>query len=89
MRKPGLIVFAFSCLSTIGASVASLPACPAETGAISLPQAIQVAQQGPMKAKPAQRQRQNSRHKVPAPDGGKPSSAPESDDIHTRLAPGS
>jgi hypothetical protein len=89
MRIPGLIVFAFSCLTTIGAANALLPASPAKGGAISSPQEVQIAQQGPVKAKPAQRQRQNPRHKTPAPNAGKPTSAPESDDIQPRLAPGS
>ena len=89
MRKPGLIVVALSCLSTIGAANALLPASPAKPGAISAPQEVQIAQQGPVKAKSVQRRRQNPQHKTPAPEGGKSTSAPESDDIHTRLAPGS
>jgi hypothetical protein len=89
MRVPGLIVFAFSCLSTIGAAHALLPASPAKPGVISAPQAVQIAQQGPVKAKPVQRQRQNPRHKTPVSEGGKPTSAPDSNDIQPRLAPGS
>jgi hypothetical protein len=89
MRIPGLIVFAFSCLTTIGAADALLFPPPAKPGAISSPQEVQIAQQGPVKAKPAQRQRQNPPHKTPAPRDGKPTSAPESDDIQPRLAPGS
>jgi hypothetical protein len=89
MRTMCLIVFAFGCLSTIGAANAALPASPAKSGAISSPRDVQIAQQGPVKGEPAQRRRQNPRHKTPAPKGGNPSSAPESDDIHTRLAPGS
>jgi hypothetical protein len=89
MRTLCLIALAFGCLSTIGAANAGVPASPAKTGLILSPQDIQIAQQGPVKGEPAQRRRQNPRHKTPAPEGGKPSSAPESDDIHTRLAPGS
>lgn len=89
MRTPGLIVFAFGCLSTVGAAKAMLPASPAKPGAISSPQEAQIAQQGPVKAKPVQQQRQNPRHKTPAPERGKPTSAPESDDNQPRLAPGS
>jgi hypothetical protein len=89
MRNPGLIVFAFSCLSSIGAANALLPASPEKPGTISSPQAVQIAQQGPVKAKPAQRQRQSPRHKTPASEGGKPASAPDSDDVQPRLAPGS
>jgi hypothetical protein len=89
MRTLCLIAFAFGCLSTIGAANAAVPASPAKTGAISSPQDVQIAQQGPVKAGPSQRHRQNPRHKIPAPVGEKPTSAPESDDIHTRLAPGS
>jgi hypothetical protein len=89
MQTKGLIVFAFGALSAIGAANAALPAPAAQAGAISSPQDVQVAQQGPVKGEPAQRRRQNPRHKTPAPEGGKPSSAPGSEDIHTRLAPGS
>jgi hypothetical protein len=89
MRTLCLIAFAFGCLSTIGAADAAVPASPAKTGLILSRQDIQIAQQGPVKGEPAQRRRQNPRHKTPTPEGGKPSSAPESDDIHTRLAPGS
>jgi hypothetical protein len=89
MRTTCLIVFAFSCLLTVGATNASLPGSPAKPGAISAPQEVQIAQQGPVKAKSVQRRRQNPQHKTPAPEGGKSTSAPESDDIHTRLAPGS
>ena len=89
MRIPGLIVFAFSCLSTIGAANALLLASPVKPGAISSPEEVQIAQQGPVKAKPAQRQRQNPPHKTPASKAGKPTSTPESDDIPPRLAPGS
>jgi hypothetical protein len=87
MRIPSLIVFAFSCLSTIGAANALLPASLAQS--ISSPQGLQIAQQGPVKAKPAQRQRQNPRHKTPVSERGKPTSVPESDDVQPRLAPGS
>jgi hypothetical protein len=89
MRIQGLIVFAFSCLSTIGAANALLLASPVKPGAISSPEEVQIAQQGPVKAKPAQRQRQNPPHKTPASKAGKPTSTPESDDIQPRLAPGS
>jgi hypothetical protein len=89
MRTMCLIAFAFGCLSTIGAANAAVSASPAKTGLILSPQDVQIAQQGPVKGEPAQRRRQNPRHKTPAPKGENPSSAPESDDIHTRLAPGS
>jgi hypothetical protein len=89
MRTLCLIVFAFSCLSTIGAAHAALPASTAQTGPISSPQDVQVAQQAPVKGGPAKRHRQNSRHKTPASEGGKPTSAPGSDDNQPRLAPGS
>jgi hypothetical protein len=89
MRTMCLIVFAFGCLSTIGAANAALPASPPKTGAILSPQDVQIAQQGPVKGVPAQRRRQNPRHKTPAPEGDRATSAPASDDIHTRLAPGS
>ena len=89
MRTTGLIVFALGCLWTIGTANAVLLASPAKTGAISSPQDVQIAQQGLAKAGTVQRRRQNPRRKTPAPEGGKSTSAPESDDIHTRLAPGS
>ncbi len=89
MRTPRLIVFAFGCLSTIGAANATLPASPAKPGPISSPQDVQLAQQGPMKGESTQRRRLNSRHKTSAPGGEKPTSAPQSNDIQTRLAPGS
>jgi hypothetical protein len=89
MRTPFLTVFAFGCLSTVGAANAMLPASAAKPRPISSAQGVQIAQQGPVKAKPVQRQRQNPRHKTPAAEGGKPTSAPDSDDVHPRLAPGS
>jgi hypothetical protein len=89
MRTTGLIVFALGSLWTIGAANAVLPTSPVKTGAISSPQDLQIAQQGPAKAGTVQRHQQHPRHKTPAPEGGKSTSAPESDDIRTRLAPGS
>jgi hypothetical protein len=89
MRTLCLIVFAFGCLSTIGAVNAALPASAAKTGPISSPHDVQIAQQGPVKGGPAPRHRQTARHKTPASEGGKPTSAPGSDDNQTRLAPGS
>jgi hypothetical protein len=89
MRTTGLIVFALGCLWAIGAANAVLLASPAKTGAILSPQNVQIAQQGPVKGGPVQRRRPNPRHKTPAPEGERATSAPGSDDIHTRLAPGS
>jgi hypothetical protein len=89
MRTMCLVVFAFGGLSTIGAANAMIPASLAKGGGISSPRDVQIAQQGPVKDESGQRRRQNSRHKAPAPEGGKPTSAPGSNDNQTRLAPGS
>jgi hypothetical protein len=89
MRTLCLIVFAFGCLMTIGVANAALPASAVQTGPISSHQDVQIAQQGPVKGGSAPRHRQNSRHKTPASEGAKPTSAPGSDDNQPRLAPGS
>jgi hypothetical protein len=88
MRTAYLVVLAFGSLPTVGAADA-LPPTFGKVGSISTPQQVQIAQQEPAKAGQAQRRRQNSRHKTSAPSEEKPASTPDSDAIHTRLAPGS
>jgi hypothetical protein len=89
MRTQCLIVFAFGSLSAVAAANASLPVSSEKIGATSSPQAVQIAEQGPVKGEPAQRRRQNARHKPRAPGEDKPGSAPDSSAIQPRLAPGS